>query len=194
MASQVDIINNALIRLGQDTIAAVYPTEASTEARLATQLWTPVLRSVLRAHPWNFAITLSTLTLLGTTPDDYDYGYQLPTDCVRALELVKATSSTSSIDMFYEIRAGGELVTDVPDAVLKYIKLITDTTKFDDEFVEALSYRLAVDLSLPITGDKQIQANMTRLYQMAIAHAKQSSAQETRRKDTAGRSILDSRA
>ena len=187
MASQVDICNLALVRLGQDTIAAMYPTEQSTEARLATGLWTPVLRSALRSHPWNFALATAELTPTNDTPPDFTYEYQLPTDCVRALRLVNATYGT------YKIRAEDKLVTNQEDAVLEYVAMVTDTTKFDDQFIEALSYRLAADLSLPLTGNAQMFSAMMKAYSNTVTMARQTDAQEIRPTDPAGTSILNSR-
>ena len=46
----------------------------------------------------------------------------------------------------YELRSNGLLCSNIPCAGLKYVQDITDTAKFDDRFVEALSYRLAMDL------------------------------------------------
>jgi hypothetical protein len=189
MASQVDIINLALLRLGCDTIAAIYPTEQSKEARFGTFFFEPAKKAVLRSFPWSCATVVAELTALETAQTGFDYAYQLPTDCLRAIKLVPESDT-----YFFEIRNDGVLVTNVPDAVLKYVKDVDDTTEFDDQFVEALSYRLAADMALPVTGNAGLLQAMVQMFNAAIIRARASDAQENRVQDLKGRDFLNARA
>lgn len=189
MASQVDIINLALLRLGCDMIAALYPTEASKEARFGTFFFEPAKKAVLRSFPWSCATVVDDLTLLVDAPADYDYAYQLPTDYLRAIKLVPEADNYT-----FEIRNDGVLVTDVPDAVLKYVKDVSDTTQFDDQFVEALSYRLAADMALPVTGNAGLLQAMVQMFNAAVIRARASDAQENRVKDLKGRDFINARS
>ena len=56
MPSVVDICNEAMDLLGAATITAL--TENSKEARLCNRRFPTVRDQVLRAHPWNTAITM----------------------------------------------------------------------------------------------------------------------------------------
>jgi hypothetical protein len=185
MATRIDVCNLALGRIGQEAIATL--DEASNEARMLNRFWDPDRKSVLRAHPWNFATETSELAEVLDPVPDFDYVYELPADCIRALTLTK-----DHVESLFEIR-GRTLVTDVPGAILKYVKDVTDTAKFDDRFVEALSYRLAMDIALPITGNEKLQQGMIQLYNGTMSMARATDAQEGRRKDMDHNSILDSR-
>jgi hypothetical protein len=50
---------------------------------------------------------------------------------------------------------------------LIYVQDFTDTTKLPLAFEEALIYRLAADLAMPLTGDPGIAQNMYALYDIA---------------------------
>src|SRR5215475_7420763 len=94
--SNVDIVNMALIRLGQATIDA-FDQENDT-ARAASVLYFRNRDALLRKIPWNFARKWVSLAQLNTapvgldiiTPSDrgtgqvnFGYAYQLPNDCLR---------------------------------------------------------------------------------------------------------------
>ncbi|MEI6083986.1 MAG: hypothetical protein WCS70_06760 [Verrucomicrobiota bacterium] len=184
MATKTDICNLALTRIGATPIADF--TEDSTEADYCRRLYDPARKAALRAFPWNFAVTTADLAAVTALPG-FTGAFTLPSDCVRAL----APVSTDYVP--FEIR-GKTLLADAETVTLKYLQNVTDTAVFDDQFVEALSFRLAVDLAIPLTGKADRQAGLLRLYANALKAAQQSDAQEQRRTDTAGQSILESRA
>lgn len=55
---------------------------------------------------------------------------------------------------------------------LVYIRTSTDPTKWTAHFITALAFRLAADLALPLTEDKNKFANMFALYQEALSRAR----------------------
>lgn len=216
MASQLDICNLALLRLGQGQIGAM--TEQSKEAQYCLKFWDADRKAALRDYAWNFAMPDPTpLTLLSETPPDFNYAYQLPADCLRALTLfnpfmlreslagivdVMDAESASFANLaeqilaelvFFKIRKNRVLVTNMAEATLVYTADITDTSKYDDQFVEALSYRLAVDLALPITANPQFASTMTSLYRGSLLAARKSDAQERKLPTKIGRSFLQAR-
>ena len=88
MATEVSICANALRRLGDDPITSL--TDDTERARLCNAFYAPARDLVLRAHPWNFAITRATLAQLSDTPAfEYSYQYALPTSplCLRVLQM-----------------------------------------------------------------------------------------------------------
>ena len=54
MASNVDIVNNALSILGASTISSL--TEDTKNARISNQRFENVRNRLFRAHPWNCLI------------------------------------------------------------------------------------------------------------------------------------------
>jgi hypothetical protein len=84
-SSPVQICNAGLIKLGAERINSL--SENNKRARLCNERFDGLRQEVLRAHPWNFAIRRADLVRLSTTPEyEYNYEYQLPSDCLRVLE------------------------------------------------------------------------------------------------------------
>jgi len=176
MATDVSICSNALRRLGDAPITSL--TDDTERARLCNAFFPDARDTVLRAHPWNFAITRASLPQLSDTPAyGYNYMYALPTDpyCLRVLEM-------SYPDYIFKIENdatnGRVLLTDESTAKILYIARITDPTLFDAMFVETLTSKLAVDLAYAITGSAQLQAQMEKMYQPKLSEARSVDGQE----------------
>ncbi len=176
MATEVSICSNALRRLGDDPITSL--TEDTERARLCNAFYESSRDSLLRSHPWNFAITRATLAQLSTTPAyGFAYQYALPTDpyCLRVLEMEYQ-------DYIFKIEnlatEGRVLLTDESTAKILYIARITDTTLFDSLFVDLLTAKLATNLAYAITNSLKVQEQMYRLYQLKLSEARSIDGQE----------------
>ena len=176
MATEVSICSNALRILGDDPITSL--TDDTERARLCNSLYEPARDAVLRSHPWNFAITRATLAQLSTTPAyEYAYQYSLPTDpyCLRVL-------SMEYQDYVFKIEhlagTGRVLLSDESTAKILYIAKITDTAQFDSLFVDALTAKLAADLSYPVTNSTSLQLQMHKLYELKLSEARSIDGQE----------------
>ena len=62
--------------------------------------------------------------------------------------------------------------------ILIYTARITAPNMYDDEFIDALSYRLAADLAVPVTKKTQVAAAMGVLYGQLISSAKTTDSDE----------------
>ena len=62
MASEVDLCNNALGQLGEDSITSL--DDNSKKARLCKRFYPDARDTVLRAYPWRCAIEFQTLNQL----------------------------------------------------------------------------------------------------------------------------------
>jgi hypothetical protein len=229
MAAQLQIVNLALIRLGQKTIASM--TEASVAARTASQLWDMDRQETLRGYPWNFSMRF--VRHLAKSPffsdptevptpakprvPDYQFAYQIPTDCLSARKVYDPSMKFLQLDlldsMFFDtypaaivqgllnesdtsrfvVREEHTLFTDVACAGLFYTYDVTDTAKFDNRFVSTLAYRLAMDLAAAITGSASKVQALTTLYMQSLAAARVADAQEGKTRAQAGQSFLRSR-
>jgi hypothetical protein len=67
MASEVTIANAALRRLGSLTITSF--TEQSVPARIAKDTYADLRDSLLRMHPWKFAMKRASIPALAAAPD-----------------------------------------------------------------------------------------------------------------------------
>lgn len=96
MATDVEIANQALLRVGAESITSgEWNTPSNERSRVVKNSWPFVRREVLRCHPWNSVTTRARLrsldkdaTLTAIKPDwDFDAVFPLPTDCLRVLEV-----------------------------------------------------------------------------------------------------------
>jgi len=167
--SDVSICNGGLIGIGEDTITSL--TEDTKPARLCNQRYEQLRNSVLRAAKWNFALKRVQLAKLPTTPTfEFSSEFQLPADCLRVLH-------TDDLYEVYRIE-GGVLLSNRSSVMIKYIREITDPTRFDAQFTEALSARIGMALARPLTDSKTIEAAAIALYNDLVTDAKASDSQE----------------
>jgi hypothetical protein len=149
MASVVDIVNLALARLGDSaTVTSIDPPEGSAQAEQAKRFYPIARDTLLELHAWNFATKRIALAETSdTAPDAWQYTYALPPNYIRALAVYpEQTNSEADAQPFIiETNSAGQLIlfTNVENVTLKYISLITDTTKFTPLFVNTLSFMLA---------------------------------------------------
>lgn len=170
MATDVSICSNALRRLGDSPITSL--TDDTERARLCNAFFADARDSVLRSHPWNFAITRATLTKLTATPAyGYDYQYALPTNpyCLRVLAM---EYPDYDFKVENESTFGRVLLTNESTANILYIARVTNAVLFDSMFVDVLTAKLAVDLAYPVTGSVQLQGQMEKLYQQKLSEAR----------------------
>lgn len=174
--SSVEICNSALLKLGCSMITSLSDT---TKQGLACNAQYDRLRKeILRAHPWNFAITHADLAATANTPvwDKWTVEFAIPTDVLRILD-------TNLGDEAWEIGYNADglkvLFCNSDDCQIKYIKDITNTTRFDPTFEEALAFRLAADLAYHMVQSQTVQQQMFTYYRQAMATAMSYDGQES---------------
>jgi hypothetical protein len=182
--SVVQIINNALIKIGASAILTL--TENSESARAANLIYEQVRDASIRDHVWNFAIRRVELAQNSTAPAfEFSYQYNLPSDCLRVLRM-------EDMGMYYKIE-GGKLLTDEGTAKILYLSRVEDVNLFDALFVEALSARIAAELSVTLSESNTLYTNMMEIYQRKIADARSMDAQESGYQEIIADTWLDSR-
>lgn len=88
MATEVDICNVALARLGDEaTLTSIDPPEGSAQADHCARFYPICKDKILREYPWSFAVKRKTPAELLTEPLGGDeHAFMLPTDCLNTLE------------------------------------------------------------------------------------------------------------
>lgn len=173
MASEVDICNRALSHIGASaTISSL--TEQSEEAFHCNLLYADIRDAVLRAHPWGFATRHLALSDVGTPPGNWAYRYAYPNDCIYAREILQTDTAGDPIK--FEVALGDAynarvILTDEEDAVLIYTYKVTNTTIFDPLFTNALAWKIASEICMPLTRDQDRMKAAYQMYQGAIAEA-----------------------
>ncbi|MBJ2290749.1 hypothetical protein JFT44_12465 [Pseudomonas sp. MF5691] len=184
MSSDVEICNMALSRVAH-TQPIVSFTEKSKAAELCRVFYAPLRELVLQEFPWPFAESIVALASLGSPAPGWAFRYRYPADCLKIRNIVqpgfrRALSSDMEIPYQIGYDAGGRVIhTDQPEAVCRFTFKVDDSTFFDPQFVEALAWRLAMDLALPLASKPDLQQFAAQQYQMALTLAEGSAFQES---------------
>lgn len=135
MASEIDVCNEALNLLGDDSITAL--TESTDAARMCNRFYASARDKVLGSHNWRCCSKRVQLAMLAETPAfDYTYYFQIPSDCVKIIR-------TDLDDAGYVWkREGNKIATDEGTVYLEYVQRITDPTKWPIWLKEAIVYCL----------------------------------------------------
>lgn len=157
MASDIDIANLALARLGDTAnVSSLNPPDGSAQAEHCARFYPFARNTLLELHDWGFATRRAVLALTGENVGDWAFAYALPSDALRVIDILPPSAGDDSAqDYAIEASADSRLIlTDQEGAVVRYVGLVTDTTRFSPLFVEALSWLLASNLAGPlIKGD-----------------------------------------
>lgn len=156
MASDVEIANRALTKVGDQRITSFLDNSAA--ARAINSMYSIVRDAEIRGHVWSFSLKRASLAAEVSTPEwGFDYQYQLPSDFLRLANIrdawvASALNDYKSIeDLPFSIE-GQKILTDLPAPLLiRYQYRVTDPAQFDACFVESLACRLAVELCEPLT-------------------------------------------
>ncbi len=182
--SVVQIVNNALVKIGANAILTL--TEDTEAARAANLVYDQIRDACIRDHVWNFAVNRVELAQNSTAPAfGFSYQYNLPSDCLRVLQM-------QDMSTLYKIE-GGKLLTDDGTAKILYLARVEDVNLFDSMFVEALSARLAAELSVTLSESNTLYSNMMEMYNRKIADARSMDAQESGYIEIVADTWLDSR-
>jgi len=182
MPSVVDICNEAMDLLGAATITAL--TENSKEARLCNRRFETVRDAVLRAHPWNAAITRASLAKDTDAPAfGFTSQFTLPTDpyCLRVLSFwnsnVDSEIAAYDSQVMYKIE-GRKILSNETSCKITYLARVTDTEQYDSLLSNAIAHKLAAETAYAITGSTSVSQNMQQLYDLRLREARSIDAME----------------
>lgn len=199
MATKVDICNLALSHIGsQGHIQSL--TESSVEAKQCNLVFDTVLDELLRQHPWSFATRVGPLaTHASAPPPGWLFRYEYPPDCLNAFELLLPTSTRldPAIPYAVELLEDGStksILADAEGASLRYVMRVTDTALFDAQFTEALSWRLARELAMPLTRKAAVWQIAEQGFRLAVGSAWASDLNERHRGGPATPASIQARA
>ena len=174
MASEVGIVNNALLKLGENPISSF--EENSKAARLAQETYADYRDALLRDHPWNFALRRVGLSASTTTPTwGYDNAFPLPTEpsyCLRVVEVQNPNDKAWRIE-------GRTIVTDMGAPLnILYVQRVGDPNEMDSDFRDALSSFLAMNWAERLTKSADVYSMMTQQFNLKIKPARSVDGQE----------------
>ena len=163
MASVPQICNMALSHIGADTtVASISPPDGSVEAGLCATFYDQSRTELLEPGNWAFSLKRTLLAEVTNDSDTWAYAYAKPSECLRPVRIISAMDALTVFNVddsdiqindrgVAEFDIEGEVIySNQPDAVLVYVRDITDTTKFTPSFVSALSFLLSSYLAGPV--------------------------------------------
>lgn len=160
MADATTICNLALAHIGEVQILNI--DEESKEARTCKTFYDQTRDECLREHRWNFAMKRVELSRLVDKPlAKWLYQYQLPTDCLRVLEVNDFDEREPDVRFAIEGRA---LLTDEETANIRYIWRVNTASLFDPLFIEAFAVKLASKMAKPVTGNSTLKSDLLTEY------------------------------
>lgn len=183
MASQVEIANRALTKVGGGRITAL--TDDVEAARIIDSMWDTVRDAELRSRNWNFSVVRTSLPALISTPAyGYEHEYQLPADCLRVIQMGEYYPGPSMSDYRnaqeadYQIEGRKILTNHDAPIKLRYISRIEDTGSWDSAFTEVFACRLAAEICEPVTQSNSKREQAWGEYKQALGIAMRADAVE----------------
>lgn len=164
----VGICNIALTSLGANPITSL--SEGSTESVLASTMYDSARRSILRIHPWNFALKRYELAQTPIAPTyGYTYAYILPADCLRLIQVLD--------DLDYKLE-NRRILTNASTVFVKGVCDITDVGLWDESFKDLIAARLRYDMAYAITRSNTQVSTAFEIYKDKLQTAKAIDASE----------------
>lgn len=169
MATELGIVNSALIKLGVEIISALPGT--TRQGAIANEQYAKIRDELLYEHPWNFSMKRAALTSTGVTPTfDFGYEYNLPADCLRVW-------ATQYEEDFYQVE-GNKLYSNYSALKIRYISKVTNPDLFSPQFCELLSLKLAADLAFVLVQSNTLKATLLQEYTVKLRDARSHDGQE----------------
>jgi len=164
MPTDIQIVNNALRKLGEQPISSLSGT--SETEKIAGDSYTYIRDALLSEFPWNFATRRTAINAFASAPVwGFARKYALPTDLLRLIEV------ENNFDHPYKVEDGW-ILTDLESPInIKYVYTIQET-QMTPAFVEALSSRLAFEWARPLSQTSTVVSEMFELYKNKLRVAR----------------------
>lgn len=183
MASEIDVANRALSKLGEARITSL--SDNTKGARAMDARFAMIRDAELASYAWGFAVTRTTLAASVTVPAwGYSTVFPRPVDDLRPLNINGAWIDFRAIGVYYSESGyntensgwrivGGEIHTNLAAPLeYEYVRQETDVGLWDALFVEAVACRLAVDAAEELTQSTSKTEVVMRQYREAISTAR----------------------
>jgi hypothetical protein len=181
MPSQIEVVNRALIKLGEDRLISL--EDDTKAARAVGMVWDTLLDSELARNRWAFSVRRAILPALLEPPAwGYSLAYQLPDDCLQLIWVDGASRSEGIQDFITDSTApflveGRTILTDIEAPLqVRYVARVTDPNLWEAPFIEAFSSRLAYELAEDLTQSSSKREMAWAEYKTSVGEARRQSA------------------
>lgn len=170
--SEVDIVNKALLKLGQETIVNL--SDDNERAKIGSIIFDSVKDTLLCAHRWAFAMKRTSVEAEETAPAfGWNKKYALPEDFLRLSEIYNADDRETDN---YEIEGSFILCNYASPLKIKYLAKVNNVDTFPPYFCEALACKLAFEFCEKLKQDQARKQTLMQEYGLAISEAKKCNA------------------
>ena len=184
--TETRICNMALGRLGALRIDDV-ENDSSLQTIQCRLHYEQTRDALLRSHKWRFASAREELDTTDTPDFEWDYAFALPDDFLAMRSIYEDRFSDENLRTY--ALEGLLLLTNESSMEIRYIKKVTDVTKFDPLFVNVLTLLLADVLIGPLAGgDARIQKKIDTALDKLMPAVRALDRQET---NTIGKGELE---
>jgi len=175
--SKIDVCNQALLKVGADTIASLDTSSdldegTIREANLCNIFFDQALEETMRIYPWNCCTARTLPVKLAEVPAfGYEFAFQLPNDCMRVINVFD--SSDQDLNGVRWVIEGDKVLCDYEIIYLKYVQKPTNVGILDPLAVRALICNLALKLAIPLQlADDQAARILAELEQVVLPSAR----------------------
>ena len=159
MATKLEIINQALILMGESTVSDL----TLPVGEVMERLYDDTRDSLLTSHRWRFAMKKVALSEASGTPvNEWDKHFTLPTGML----MLVTTYPTSTYEIYED-----KLLTNHSSVSVDYL-FNPGEKKFPAYFTKAFSKHLAAEACLSITNDKTLAQKLREDAEIAEARAR----------------------
>jgi len=178
--SPVSIWNQAMGWLGANLITSF--DDNTVESNLGDANYANIRNAVLEETTWSFALKRVELPALVATELGYGNAFQLPTDCITLVRAYKDSNMRGADTLVYAVE-DKKILTDNGACFIKYVFEQEDTQRFSSNFTQALAYRIASDMAIPLSKSTALQKQYLGLYQMRLMDASATDGQQSRNQE-----------
>lgn len=178
MQTRTQIANNALSYLSAGSIVNLNDDDA--KARAINGIFDQAAKEVIRTHRWSCCIGRAKLSKLADDPLQngnfgYSGAYQLPSDCLRILDINGEPWSEKA--EFFDLN-GRQLLSDLGEIYLRYVKWEDDVSQWDTLLADVVSVKIAMKVARQITTDGVSAEDLERIYRRRLEDARTVDAME----------------
>jgi hypothetical protein len=178
MQTRTQIANNALSYLSAGSIVNLNDDDA--KARAINGIFDQAAKEVIRTHRWSCCIGRAQLSQVSGDPLQngnfgYAHAYQLPTDCLRILDINGEPWSEKA--EFFDLN-GRQLLADAGEVYLRYVRWEDDVSQWDTLLADVISVKIAMKVARQITTDGISAEDLERLYRRRLEDARTVDAME----------------
>ena len=171
MRSEVSICNKALGWLGAKNIASL--DENSTPASLCRDNYGSIRDAVLESRMWTFSTARAVSTVGEDDIDEFErmYLHNIPLNWLGVYRCYRSTDMRRKQKADNWRREGGKILAEDTTLYMWGTERVTDTGKWTSLFVEAVTARLAAELCVALTENRQREVDLWSLYDAKLREA-----------------------